>query len=278
MNVSVVIVMHKFPSPFPSSLENDTMKEWNFSVKEVRPKMVNSLFQGESELYQEIEHDVIHTYKLITSSRYVTNRHLEQISVDAKKRMAKISTDQPALYLLTYIRGVFSLSLRAKTYHEFERRFSYFFQAMIETVIDLHDSFQDDHVRYNSFLEKVLFLIAYDAEAVEAPWPHLLFRMVPNMQVEHIETVYTFLSESIDTRSCSRSLALIYSYISLIAGKEVTALSILTKNGGAYQEQEVNQHFHLLKERARWRTMKQWLSVLFSQKRNGHFWLSSTNY
>lgn len=239
------------------------MKEWNFSVEGVRPKMVNSLFQGESELYQVIEQDVIHTYKLITSSRYVTNRHLEQISIDAKKRIEKINSEQPWLYLLAYIRGVYSLSVRADSFHEYERRFSHFFQAMVEALIDLQIHESRD---YRLFLEKVLFLTAYDAEAPEAPWPQLLFRMVGHMQTEHIDPVYTFLSESIDARSCSRSLALVYSYVSLLAGKEVTALAILSKNGAPYQEQEVSQHFELLKERARWRTMKQWLSVLFPQK------------
>lgn len=233
--------------------------------------MVNALFQGESERYQEVEQDVIHTYKFITSSRYVTNRHLEQISIDAKNRISRIKTDQSWQYVLTYMRGVFSLSTRANTYDEYERRFSYFFQAMIENLLTLHNSLQEDVSNYRLFLEHVLFLVAYDADNVKAPWPQLLFRIVVDMKTEHVEPVYTFLSKSIDTGSCSRALALTYSYVSLLAGKEVTALSILTKKGARYQEQEVNQHFQLLKERSRWRTIKQWLTVLFSHKTKGHY-------
>lgn len=245
------------------------MEEWNFSRNEVDFKMSRSLFQGESEIYNQIETDVIHTYKLITSSRYSTNRHLEQITKEAKVKVSHIEEHKPLVYL-TYIRGVFSLSVYANNYEEFERRFTYFYDAMIEDIVKQLNEQPENNEQFSSLLDQVLFLITYDAGNEYAPWPHLLDKLIPSRSTQVLSNVYHFLNESIDPTSCSRALALTYCYISLLVDKEVTALSVLTQHGLPYGERELYSHFTLLKKKQRWRTMKQWLTVLFpsKQKRN----------
>ncbi|NEU29710.1 hypothetical protein GN156_02835 [bacterium LRH843] len=229
--------------------------------------MVHSLFPGQSELYRQIEQDIRHTYTLITSSRYITNRHLEQISIDAKKRLAKWNSNQPWFYYLTYLHGVFSLS--TQSYEEYERRFSYFFHAMIEELVSFWDEMKerDDE---QPFINHVALLLIHDASVPEAPWPDLLFQMTSHLEKELIETVYTTFSKAINPGNCSRQAALLYSYISLLAEKEMSSLSILIKNGKPYEEQEVGPHFQVLKDRDRWHTMKQWVHTLFSMRQNSY--------
>ncbi|MFC0469353.1 hypothetical protein ACFFHM_02065 [Halalkalibacter kiskunsagensis] len=230
----------------------------------------SSLFQEESELYRVLEQDVAHTYKLITSSRYVNNRNLEQVSNDAKKRVANLTSDNPWQDLLTYMRGIYLLSRRTNQYEEFDRRFSYFYQSLSHDILEYITELDSDQER--QFLSKLLDLMIDEPKATHAPWPSLLFKLLLQMPREQIDYVYQqFLSKSITATDSSRNFALTCSYIALLAGKEVTSLAILQKHGDFFHEQDVASHFQLLKTRGRWRTMKQWFSVLFPKKKTGHY-------
>ncbi|WP_332689330.1 hypothetical protein [Halalkalibacter lacteus] len=230
----------------------------------------SSLFQEESEQYRVLKQDVAHTYKLITSSRYVNNRNLEQVSNDAKKRVANLTSDKPWQDLLTYMRGIYSLSRSKNHYEDFERRFSYFYQSISHDILEYVPEI--DQEQYRQFLTILLDLIIADPKVENAPWPSLLFKLLQQMQQEQIDFVYDqFLSKSITATDCSRNFALCYSYVALLAGKEVTSLAILQKHKATFHEQDVASHYQLLKTRGRWRTMKQWFSVLFPKKDNGQY-------
>ncbi|MCM3715175.1 hypothetical protein M3202_13885 [Alkalihalobacillus oceani] len=232
--------------------------------------MEQSLFKGEAGAFAAIEQDIIHTYKLITSSRYITNRHLEQISADAKKRLSHVESEDDWLYLLTYMRGIYTLAERAATYEEYERRFHYFFQAMSDELLAGREKMQLTGA-FRPFLEQLLFLVVYHAEEAEAPWPPLLFQLLKNMEASYIEPIFTFLSESVDRSRCSRPLSLAYSYAALLAGDEKAALSILRAQRHPYLDQELRSHFELLKQRSKWQTMKEWVDALFPHKHQGTF-------
>jgi hypothetical protein len=236
----------------------------------VRLLTSSSLFQKESELYQVLEQDMAHTYKLITSSRYVTNRNLEQVSNDAKKRVANHTSDKPWQELLIYMRGIYSLSRRTNHYEEFERRFSYFYQSLSHDILNYVTEL--DPEPYRHFLNTLLTYMIDESKAEHAPWPSLLFKLLFKKQTEEVDFVYkTLLSKSIKATNCSHNFALAYSYAALLAGKEVTSLAILQKHEATFHEQDVALHYQLLKTRGRWRTMKQWFSVLFPKKKNGQY-------
>jgi hypothetical protein len=231
--------------------------------------MNSSLFQEESELYQEVEQDISHTYHLLTSSRYVNNRNLELVCSDAKTRVNKLRKDDPLSYLLVYMNGVYTLSLKANNLHEYERRFNYFFQSISHEITEYLLTIQSNV--YRQFLTKLLALVIKDQHDQYAPWPSLLFKILHETQAEHIDYIYEHLSNEVVAASCSRKLAHTYSYVALLAGKEITSLTLLQKNVVALSEQDVTSHFQILKERGRWRTMKQWFHALFPQKKNGHY-------
>ncbi|MFC0557731.1 hypothetical protein [Halalkalibacter alkalisediminis] len=231
--------------------------------------MNHSLIKKEAEVYQEIEQPILLTFKTITASRYVTNRHLEQFSTDAITQISGLKTDYPWLYLLTYMGGVFERSTHLTNYQEFERRFTYFYHTLSDEIIS-----QVKHIdarSYRLFVNRLLKRIAKHSRILQAPWSHLLLKLLPTMPAAHIDHVYQTLSSSIDPSECSQSVALAYSYVALLAGKEMSSIGILQKNGVNYREQEVTPHFQLLKERARWQTMKQWFIVLFPQKKTGQY-------
>ncbi|WP_227936786.1 hypothetical protein [Alkalihalobacillus deserti] len=231
--------------------------------------MNRSLIKKEAEVYQEIEQPILITFKTITASRYVTNRHLEQFSKDAISQISDRTTDYPWLYLLTYMGGVFERSNHITNYQEFERRFTYFYHSLSDEIIE-----QVEHLEarpYRLFIDRLLKKTAKHSTLKHAPWPQLLLKLLPAMPAAHIDHVYQSLSSSIDSALCSQSVALAYSYVALLAGKEMSAIGSLQKNGANFREQEVTPHFQLLKDRARWQTMKQWLSVLFPHKKTGQY-------
>jgi hypothetical protein len=231
--------------------------------------MKRSLFKEESELYKDIEQPILSTFNTITASRYVTNRHLEQISTNAISNVENLKSDYPHLYFITYMGGVFEHSKRLSNYKEFERRFSYFYRSMIDEILDLINAL--DATSYRIFLDRLLELAIKNAEAVYAPWPQLLLKLLPTIPVAQVDHVYQKLISSIEPSNCEASLALATSFVALLSGKEVSALGVLQKNRTSFSEQDVALHFQLLKKRARWRTMKQWLSVLFPHKKNGQY-------
>ncbi|KHF38433.1 hypothetical protein [Halalkalibacter okhensis] len=230
--------------------------------------MNSSLFPEEAELYLEMEQDINHTYQLLTSSRYVNNRNLESVCTDAKTRVKKIRKD-PLLCFLVYMNGIYTLSLRGKNTHEYERRFIYFFQSITHEIIEVLQTIQTN--LYRQFLSKLIALVIKDQQDQYAPWPPLLQKMLYEIRAEHIEYIYVRLSKKIEIASCSRHLVLTYSYVALLSGKEVTSLMLLQKHVSALGEQDVTSHFQILKERGRWRTMKQWFHALFPHKKNNQY-------
>ncbi|MDT8859599.1 hypothetical protein N0O92_05080 [Alkalihalobacillus sp. MEB130] len=231
--------------------------------------MNSSLFQEESELYLELEKDITHTYQLLTSSRYVNNRNLELVCNDAKNRVNKPNRDEPWVALLVYMRGIYTYTLLKGNYQEFERRFSYFFQSLSHDILDLVRNIEPS--QYRQFINKLLNLVIENQQRQLAPWPSLLLQLVQQMPTEHIDAAYSRLTKKIDTVTCSRELALTYSYLALLAGKEMTALTVLQQIGNSLKEVEATLHFQLLKERGRWRTMKQWVHTLYAKKKNSHY-------
>ncbi len=231
--------------------------------------MNHSLIKKEAEVYREIEQSILLTFKTITASRYVTNRHLEQFSTDAISQISDLHTDYPWLYLLTYMEGVFERSIQLTNYQEFERRFTYFYHSLSDEI-----GKQVEHLdarSYRLFVDRLLRKLIKYSTLKSAPWSQLLLKLLPIMAVAQIDNIYQSLSTSIDYDHCSQPVALAYSYVALLAGKEMTALGILQKNEASFHEQEVTPHFQLLKERSRWQTMKQWFAVLFPQKKTGQY-------
>ncbi|ARK31517.1 hypothetical protein [Halalkalibacter krulwichiae] len=231
--------------------------------------MTRSLVKKESELYQDIEQPILLTYQTITASRYVTNRHLEQIVHETVTAVTNLKSDYPYLYYLTYMKGVFQYSTRLDNYQEFQRRFDYFYHSITVEIIRLTKNLQSKS--YRLFLKRLLVLLIKQGNHANEPWGNLFIKLLPTIPAAHIDYLYQVLSENIDTSQCSSTVALAYSYLALIAGKEVTALRILQRNNKAFKEHDVVPHFELMKTRARYRTMKQWLSVLFPKKSSGQY-------
>lgn len=233
------------------------MEEWILFQQRGEWTMANSL-------YIEMEQDVLYTYKQIISSRYVTNRSLELITNDAKKRISVRAATSAWRPLLGYIDGVFRLSFEKKSYHEFERRFLYLFEALNDDLLEVEP--YDDQ----AFLKALIRLTIEYAHVEESPWPEVLFQHTKKMEIAQIEYIYDELT-AIDQKACSRSLAVIYSYISIVVGKEMTALTLLTNQTSTFTEQELHPHFALLKKRSRWRTLDQWFKKLFPKRNHGQF-------
>ncbi|GAE25240.1 hypothetical protein JCM9140_1222 [Halalkalibacter wakoensis JCM 9140] len=229
----------------------------------------SSLFQDEPDLYLEIEQDITHSYQLLTASRYVTNRNLEQVVSDAKIRISKVQNGNQVMSLLLYMFGIYSLSKRKNHYEEYQRRFTYFFQSM-STEIKQHLS-ELQSKDYQRFLRHLLSTVLNEQEDQKAPWSELLLDLMYEIETEHIEMIYKRLTSDINVDQCSKDVALLYSYVALLAGKEMTALTVLQKQSVQWKESELSSHFRLLSKRERWRTMKQWFHALFPNKKNGHF-------
>ncbi len=229
--------------------------------------MNHLLPQWSDEQSTRLEQHIRHTVRLITSSSYVTNRHLEQIVIDTKKRSEEFIDGQPHIYF-NYIKGVFSF-YSTMNIELYERRFAYFFQAMTTALIALYRTHTDEEKKI--FMMILQHHLIQDAEKDKAPWPQLLFQLSHLFDNVQLEATYQFLSKSINNEAASRSLALLCSYIALKADKEITALAILLKRNEQFDEHELSEHFQLLKERKRWKTMKHWLENLFPQVRKKRF-------
>ncbi len=227
--------------------------------------------KDEEYLYAELEEDVIDTYKKIIASRYFTASHLEEVAAEAKQRIHLHRSVEAHTFYLLYMKGVYSLSISCSTYEEFDRRFQHFFTSMSAAIVESVEDIKHDSELYQAFLEQVLFHFVYDMEGQHAPWSRLLQRMLATMPVEHLEPLYRFLNNAITTRYPARDVSLLFSYVTLIVGKEKEALSLLTESILPVTEHEVTIHFQCLKKRERWETMKQWFTELFSHKPNGPY-------
>jgi len=243
---------------------NGRMEFFGIEVRTLK----HSLYKSDKEVYIEIQQPILSTFNTITASRYATNRHLEQISKEAIQTIDHIKND-PWQYYLIYLNGVYKRSIRLTNYLEFERRFEYFYRSMTEEIKRNVATLESN--TYRLFLKKLLKLMTNDAEDEQAPWSNLLFSLFPVLPTAQIDYVYQTLTTNVDTEKCSHSLALAYSYVALLSGKELTALSVLQKNPVTTLEKDVLLHFELLQHRERWRTMKQWLAVLFPKKKAGQY-------
>ncbi|WP_100404921.1 hypothetical protein [Bacillus solitudinis] len=223
----------------------------------------------EHNLYSELEHNVIKTYKKIVASRYFTSSQLEEVSMEASKRLNDHPNLDPLYFYLTYMKGVSFLSLSCSTYEEYERRFRHFFTSIADEIINLLSKVE--RVTYRAFLEQILFHFVYDMNESRAPWSMVLKRMLTRMPIEHLEPTYYFLQDSLSNQEASRDVSLTYSYIALLVGKEKEALKLLELSILPVTEQEVTLHFQCLKKHERWESMRHWFSTLFLQRPNGPY-------
>lgn len=205
---------------------------------------------------------IVDTAHAITSSTYLTNRHLEQIVQNALNRVNQITHVKRWLLLYTYVREVFKMYLH-KNSPLFDRRFAYFFHALTSELkmeyerLSPHEKEKCIHAILTSLIE--------DAEEENVPWPKLLMELSRHVEKKKLEEMYSDLSTTIDEKKASLNVIICWSYIALLADKEGAAHVIL-KRRSPHNEEDVLAHFELLKERERWMTIKHWGESLFPAK------------
>ncbi|ERN52713.1 hypothetical protein M3689_01940 [Alkalihalophilus marmarensis] len=222
-------------------------------------------FPEDNLLEQELEQDIIKTYKSLITSRYFTKSQIEQIVIQTQKSMETDHFLMQAEKMLIYIKGVFSLANSFQTYEEYDRRFSHYFTSLMSDILLLLKEDTEDLQEVDKVIQRILFYFVYDAELSKSPWPYLVQNLADLVPPRQLEAIESFLQETLHEAECARSTLVAYSYILLLVGKESKSLSLLRKEQHLSQ-QEVTPHFTCLKKRERFKTIQLWFNQLFPNR------------
>ncbi|MCK0472671.1 hypothetical protein [Halalkalibacter sp. APA_J-10(15)] len=207
----------------------------------------------------QLNSSIYRLYNKLTATRYVTNRSLEVLTQEAIQTIDSADFQPKWLLTIFYIDQLAKYSQADKTYDLYERRFLFIFDGLYR------DSFNEETYLTEEAMATFTKLLVEQAAVPDSPWPRLFQihtkRLEPR-QIEYIYEAFSNVSEEI-----SYSFALLYSYISLLNGKEDQALSLLSARRHQLIELDIYPHFQLLQERQRWFAIKQWFDTLFIKQR-----------
>lgn len=208
----------------------------------------------------ELVDDVNEMARKLTSSAYLTTRHVEQLIMEACSLANRFPPERRWLVYLAFLNGVFERGTRQQS-PLFKRRFTYFSTGIATEFVTLFPSLEKE--KKARCLRTLLHLLREQAAKSDAPWPDLLMQLARFLDKRELEDAFTFLSTSIDENAASLRVILAWSYIGLRADREVAAHVILQKQA-PYAGEQLRFHFQLFKERERWETMKHWVDTLLS--------------
>ncbi|GAE31200.1 hypothetical protein [Halalkalibacter hemicellulosilyticus] len=207
----------------------------------------------------QLNSSIYRLYNKLTATRYVTNRSLEVLTQEAIQAIDSANFQPKWFLTIHYIDQLAKYSQAEKTYDLYDRRFLFIFDALYRY------SFNEETYLTEEAIATFTKLLAEQSAVSDSPWPRLFQIHTKHLEPRQVENIYDAFSNV--EGEISYSFALLYSYISLLNGKEAQALSLLSVQRHQLIELEIYPHFHLLKERQRWITIKQWFDTLFIKQR-----------
>ncbi|WP_017726881.1 SWIM zinc finger family protein [Halalkalibacterium ligniniphilum] len=234
-----------------------------YQLKKPEYHLDTNFFGIPAPIQEALERDAVQWYKQLVTSHYMSAAELERLVADMKEAVRENASSSPWFGYFFIVKAVYSLARHFRTFSMQERRFQHFFSAMSQEITHSMSHLEDADYRF--FLETLLFSFAYDLEDEQAPWGRMLLSLIPALPVSTLKPVDQFLEQTLKGRASPVKGILAYSYVSLLLGREDTAIHLLQRLP-YLNEKDVLLHFYLLKKRMKWTLISSWFAHLFPSK------------
>ncbi len=225
-------------------------------------------------IQEELETTVVQVYKILTSSRYLTDAQLKQLSdktLHSIKQTAEFSYKKTMIGVFYLVNGTLSLAQKFKTSDPFERRFMKFYQYIVTYIEPLLPQVSEESdSRFKEWLsDSLLFYYIDYLEVDHSPWETLLREWIMLEENRNkTQDYYKILSENHKHNKENRSLTYLTSLVALACEDGARSLQLLRVRSNEVTPNDLYYHFKLLQDRNDRDTMKVWFNLFIPSWKN----------
>ncbi|UOE93218.1 hypothetical protein [Alkalihalobacillus sp. LMS39] len=219
-------------------------------------------FSLTDDQYHNMETAIVSVYREVTTSNYLTDRHQFEIAQSASVAIDRLElTNQSIDATIMFINGVLSLAKKFSTYASFERRFSQFFNGLLELRKQdfIHIGRQLNKKQHQEISTQLLYHYIDNLHLPSSPWDNVIRLWL--LTVQSNEQLMNYLHELNNAQEkwpSHFSLSLLTSLVALYVGDGSQSISLLRPYKQVLKPLDIYDHFLFLKHTNEWETIRLW--------------------